>query len=205
MIAWRISRGVDQLAGEEGAALFVGTFDRDVSKKEAVKVQGKFVRWLRKELGYQVEYAATWEVTRSGRLHLNLIAAPWQYIPQALLSAKWRAFGGGPVVWVQRVGGGVGVEAAKASQGIGTYVGKLEQMVKAGRGATYSKGWPKLPETAWAGRRGEITWAWVGSLTEGDREFWYEEQMGYWREASPGEYRFTLGEECHCFDQRAPP
>lgn len=204
MIAWRIARGIDQLGGEGGAAWFIGTFVIDVDKSRAVKVQRQFVKWLRRELGYQVEYAATWEVMRSGRLHLNLILAPWRYVPQALLSAKWEGFGGGPVVWVQRVGGGVGVEAAKAREGIAGYLGKWEQLVKSGRGVAYSKGWPKLPEGPWSGRLGEISWSWVGGLSQEATMFWYEEQMGYWREDSPGEYRFTLGEECSCFE-RGPP
>lgn len=183
----------------------MGTFDRQISKREAVKVQRQFVKWLRKELGYQVQYAATWEVMGSGRLHLNLVLAPWQYVPQTLLSAKWEGFGGGPVVWVQRVGGGVGVEAAKAREGIGGYLGKWEQMVESGRGVAYSKGWPKLPETPFAGRCGEVSWRWVDNLTQEGTMFWYERELGYWREVEPGEWRDAWGEECNCFDQRAPP
>ncbi|MBA7679871.1 hypothetical protein ES703_88176 [subsurface metagenome] len=204
MIAWRIARGIDELADKLGAAWFVGTFDWQISKVEAVKVQRQFIKWLRKVLGYQVQYAATWEVTRSGRLHLNLILAPWRYVPQTLLSAKWAGFGGGPVVWVQRVGGGIGVEAVKARERIGGYLGKWEQMVEVGRGVAYSKGWPKLPENPGVGRQGEISWRWVDSLDLESILFWYEEQMGYWREDFPGEYRFTFGEDCGCFE-RPPP
>jgi len=204
LIAWRIARGIDVLGGQDGGAWFVGTFARDVDKATAVKVQGKFVRWLRKRLGCQVEYAATWEVFKSGRLHLNLVISPWRYVPQKVLSAAWRRFGGGKVVWIQRVGGGVGVEAAKSRQGVGGYLGKWEQMVLVGRGVAWSKGWPKLPESPFAQRQGEITWSWVGGLEDESRNFEYERGLGWWREVSPGEYAFRLGEECECFE-RAPP
>jgi len=95
LIAWRIARGIDILGQGEGAAWFVGTFGYDISKKAAVKVQRQFVKWLRRRFGYQVEYAATWELIRQGRLHLNLILAPWQYVHYKPLSRKWRDFGGG--------------------------------------------------------------------------------------------------------------
>jgi hypothetical protein len=200
MIAWRISWGIDLLAGPDGAAWFVGTFGRNIDKKSAIKVQAKFVRWLRKELGYQVEYAATWEEMRSRRLHLNLVLAPWRYLPQQLLSKKWESFGGGPVVWIQRVGGGVAVEAAKAQRGLGNYLGKWEQMVLSGRGVAYSKGWPKLPENPGVDRRGDIWWRWVGGLSEESIIFWYEQELGAWVEEFPGEWKSALGEDCACFE-----
>lgn len=203
LIAWRIAEGIDALGQGQGGAWFVGTFAKDVAKADAVKILRQFIKWLRKELGYRVEYAATWEVTRAGRLHLNLVLAPWRYIPQKALSRAWRRVGGGPVVWVQRVGGGVGVEAAKAREGIGGYLGKWEQMVKSGRGVAYSKGWPKLPENAWAGRRGEISWRWVGGLGEEAAMFGYERDLGYWREVAPGEWAEADGETCDCFER--PP
>lgn len=204
MIAWRISHGIEVLGRDEGAAWFVGTFAKDVPKVDAVKTQGKFVRWLRKELGYQVEYAATWEVTKAGRLHLNLILAPWKYIPQKRLSEKWRGFGGGPVVWVQWVSPGIGVEAAKARQSLGAYLGKWEQMVKTGRGVAYSKGWPKLPENPIPERKGKISWQWVGELSQESALFWYERELGHWLEVCPGEWAFTSGEDCACFERGSP-
>ena len=206
MIAWRIARGIDELGGAagisgRGAGWFVGTFAGDISKKEAVKVQGKFIRWLRKELGYKVEYAATWELQPSGRLHLNLILAPWVYVPKKVLDAAWQRFGGGKRTWIKWVGGGVGVEAAKAREGIGGYLSKWEQMVQVGRGAAYSKGWPKLPENDFEGRRGVITWRWVGELSDEGRIFRdWDLALGYWAEVAPGEYKWCLGEDCDCFE-----
>jgi hypothetical protein len=81
-----------------GGAWFVGTFAVNVDKARAGRVQGKFIRWLRKELGSQVEYAATWEVTRAKSLHLNLVLAPWRYISQEILSRAWCRFSGGRMI-----------------------------------------------------------------------------------------------------------
>lgn len=203
MIAWRISNGIEQNGGERGAVWFVGTFQYDVSKKEAVKVQGKFIRWIRGRLGPKVAYAATWELTRGGRLHLNLIIAPWDFIPQETLSRQWQRFGGGRVVWIQRVGPGVGAEASKSNQEIASYVGKFEQMVRSGRGVTYSKNWPKLPENPVNQRQGEIKWRWVGALSEEARLHWYERELGHWREVAPGEFVSTGGEVCTCFERNS--
>ena len=199
-IAWRISQGVELLGGLAGGGWFVGSFDYDISKADAVKVQGKFVRWLRSYLGYKVEYAATWEVTRSGRLHLNLIMAPWRYISQRLLSEKWQRLGGGKIVWIERVGAGIGEEAAKSREKIGNYFAKWDQAVETGRGVAYSKGWPKLPDNPMVHRRGAISWRWVGDLIDEARMFWYERELGHWHEVRPGEWKSPGGESCDCFD-----
>lgn len=200
LLAWRIALGIEKLGGENGAGWFVGTFDYDISKGEAVKVQNKFIRWLRARAGSRVEYASVWEVTRKGRLHSNLVFAPWQYIPQAVLSAKWERFGGGKRVWIERVPGGIGVEVAKSRERIGNYMAKFDQMVLNGRGVNYSKGFPKLPDREVAKREGFIKWHWVGSL-EGEADIFESElQLHYWVEVAPGEFAWYLGENCHCFD-----
>jgi hypothetical protein len=43
---------------------------------------------------------------------------------------------------------------------LASYLGKWEQMVMTGRGVAYSKGWPKLPENPFLGRKGAISWSW---------------------------------------------
>jgi len=199
LIAWRVSYGLEVL-GDGG--WFVGTWAADVGKVEAVKNQNKFVRWLRKRLGYRVEYAAVWEVTKAGRLHLNLVLAPWAYIPQSELSAAWQRFGGGKVVWIERVGYGVGKEVAKLNEKLGNYMAKFEQAVEEGRGINYSRGWPKLPDNPMK-RKGKISWRWVGNLTPEAAIFEGELKVGYWREVFPGEYAFSCGERCDCFDVMA--
>ena len=196
MVAWRISAGVEHY---QGAGWFVGTFARDVTKAEAVKVQGKFVRWLRSHLGYQVEYAATWELHRSGRLHLNLILAPWRFVPQSLLSQKWERFGGGPVAWIALVGAGIGAEAAKSRERVSNYFAKFEQMVQDGRGIAYSRGWPKLPELPTTERKGRVSWVWLDSSEPYVRIFDMERDKGHWHEVGPGEWASAYGEPCDCF------
>jgi len=200
-IAARIRYGIEQLGGDYGAAWFVGTFDRDIEKKEAVRVVGKMVRWIRKQAGVQIEYACTWELTERGRLHVNLILAPWAYVPQSVLSEAWQRFGGGKRVWIQRVGANIGNETAKAGRTkISNYVAKWDQMVQTGRGVTYSKGWPKMPESETMHRHGDIDWYWVGCLEPEYSQFEGEYKLRYWREVSPGEFAFAFGEDCDCFD-----
>jgi hypothetical protein len=204
-IAYRIALGVELLGGPAGAGWAVGTYDRDIDKREAVKVQGHFVRWVRKYTGVHVEYAAVWEDTKRGRLHLNLIMAPWVYIPQKLLAEKWHHYGGGKVFWIERVGAGIGVEAAKSRNKVANYFAKFEQQVKSGRGVAYSKGWSKLPDNpVKVERKGEIAWIYRDALWDDSINFGDELRLGYWQEVRPGEYGFCLGEDCDCFDVSPP-
>ena len=198
-ISWRIQLGIEQLGGDLGGAWFTGTFGYDIKKKVAVKVVGEFVRWVRRRLGFHAEYASTWELQKNGQLHVNLVMAPWSYIPQRELSVAWRGFGGGPVVWIQRVGAGIGHEVAKDRKRIGNYVAKWDQMVLSGRGVTYSKGWPRLPADPRCQRQGQIAWQWVGSKSFDDVIFNCEREQGHWIEVAAGEYGSAYGEECDCF------
>jgi hypothetical protein len=77
-------------------------------------------------------------------------------------------------------------------------------MVRSGKGVTYSKGWPKLPDNRYYERKGLIKWSWVGELTTESALFWYERELSYWREVCPGEWAFTCGEECDCFEHPPP-
>jgi len=198
-ISWRIQLGIEQLGGDLGGSWFTGTYEYHISKKAAVRVVGKFVRYVRGRLGYHAEYASTWEVQKNGRLHVNIIFAPWSFIPQAELSRVWHRFGGGRRVWIQRVGAGIGHEVAKDRKRIGNYVAKWDQMVLYGRGVTYSKGWPKLPSDPRVQRQGQIDWRWVGSKSFDDTIFNYEREQGHWLEMGPGEFGSAYGEECDCF------
>lgn len=203
-IAYRIAQGVELLGGHAGAGWFVGTWDRDIEKKKMVQIQAHFVQWVRKHTGFHVEYAAVWELHKSGRYHLNLVFAPWVYIPQAVLSKRWERFGGGQHVWIKRVGAGIGVEAVKLNKKIGNYLAKFDQQVKTGRGVTYSKGWPKLSDPVKVERKGKIAWIYRDSLWDDSINFEDELSLGYWHEVAPGEYGFCLGEDCDCFDMPPP-
>jgi hypothetical protein len=188
-----------------GGAWLVITFDRDIPKSEAVKTQNKLVKWVRKELGIRVEYAAVWEATRKGRLHLNLIMSPWRYIDQRLLSQKCVDFGAGPVVWVERVGPGIGGEVSKARRKVGNYIAKFEQQVKEGRGINYSHGWPRVPGNPLE-RLGRVSWSWMPALYYETEMFEQDVDRGIWQEYLPGEYSICgEHEDCDCFDFPALP
>jgi len=205
LISWRIQQGLEILAGVKGGAWFVGTWDHDVSKVSARRTVARFIRWLRKRLGH-FEYASTWERTKRGWLHVNVIIAPWSFVPQATLSWAWQRFGGGPRVWVERVQGSIGFEVAKVSQRqIANYVAKWDQQVQTGRGVTYSRGWPKLPDLpAKVERQGVIHWEWFGHFSPEDMVLRSEVARGYWREVGPLELKFAYGEECLCFEPEEP-
>lgn len=206
-VSWRIQLGIESLSGDQGAGWFVGTFAEDIEKTQAVRTVAKFIKWLRKSQP-QLQYASTWELTMEGRLHVNLVMAPWSYVRQKDLSRAWQRYSGGPVVWVERVGaaGRVGNEVAKVGRRkIGNYVAKWDQMVKDGRGVTFSQGWPALPESLGQSHRyGEIAWRFVGRFEAQDIMFDYERQIGVWNEVAPGEFASAYGEECHCFDYVDP-
>ena len=190
------------MSGKIGGAWFVGTWTYDISKPDAVKAQARFIAWLRRRLGYPIQYAATWERTRKRRLHLNLVLAPWTYIPQAELSAAWQRVGGGHRVWIKRVGVGIGIEAAKSRRRISAYFAKWEQMVPDKKGATYSKQWPKLPDSQPTERKGAIQWDHEWQL---EREgptlalFSTERHLGHWYQNQEGEYAYAYDTPCDCF------
>jgi len=77
-------------------------------------------------------------------------------------------------------------------------------MVRTGKGATYSKGWPKLPENDFNARRGKIVWSWRAREDMEALNFVNSDlARGYYFEASPGECRF-LYESCDCFERASP-
>ncbi len=201
-VAWRIAHGLEILSPEHGGGWFVGTWSKPVDKPTAVRSVARLVARLRRNFPHSLEYACTWERTKRGRLHVNLIFAPWTYTTQRTLARWWQDVGGGPNIWIKRVGEGVGQEAAKSREGVGAYFAKWEQMVKEGRAATYSKGWPKLPETDAPTRHGHITyeqdwqrppWAIIPALDPNDI------QLHLWQETRENEYRSVHTPWCDCF------
>lgn len=217
-IAQRIAWGIRQIEERGGrCAWLVLTFPQDVTKKEAVRRLNAFIRWLRKpekppegvERGGRrgrrwvpgggmgdLEYAATYEVTKRGRLHINVIAGPWRYTPQEVLQERW-----GGIVWVALVKdeAAMGKEAAKAysPESLGSYLSKLEQAVPEDRRVSFSRGWPKMPEGGMP-RRGHIRWELPSSLE--CQIFAGQLEAGKWVEVAPGEYAWAAGEACACFE-----
>ena len=141
LIAEHIALGVRELWP---CAWIVLTFPEDVTRSKAARRLSNFVKQLRKK-SPGMQYAATYELTKAGRIHINLIAGPWDFIPQRTLEAMW-----GARLWVERVkhDAAAGREAAKSysPEALGGYLAKLEQAVPYGRRCSFSKGWPKLPK-----------------------------------------------------------
>jgi hypothetical protein len=194
-IAQRIARGVVMLGGPETsgrlkAAWLVLTFDHDIDKRDAVKRLAPFVRWLRTK-NPVMEYAATYELTKRGRLHINLIAAPWVYVPHQDILRNWGARVS--VNWI-RDDRKIGQEAAKSysPKSLGNYVSKLSQSVPSDRRVSYSRRWPRS-EAASGAALGVITWSlpdhYVDRFQLGVRGFC---------EVSPRHFALT-GRLCLCF------
>ncbi|KKM85767.1 hypothetical protein LCGC14_1285820, partial [marine sediment metagenome] len=140
-IAQRIALGVRTLWPCSWQVL---TFAEDISKKDAVRKLSKFIRWLRTEIP-GLQYAATYELTKRGRLHINLIVGPWSRIEQQKLQRIW-----GHRLWIQWVKEerSLAREVAKSysPESLGNYLSKLEQAVPTDRRVSFSKDWPKLPK-----------------------------------------------------------
>lgn len=201
-VAWRIAIGIEALSDGHGGGWFVGTWPYNVDKATAVRTVARFVARLRRTVSHPIEYACTWENTARGRLHVNIIFVPWTRVQQRTLSQWWHQLGGGKVVWIKRVGAGVGQEAAKSREKVSRYFAKWEQMVKIGRAATYSRRWPRLPETDPPVRQGHIiyeqewqfpTWKALPALDPNDV------QLALWQQPYEHEYRSVHEPWCDCF------
>jgi hypothetical protein len=191
-------------------------------KKEAVKRENSFIRWLREEqkkLGNpNMEYAKTWEITKKGRLHTNLVVGPWKYdqahkpgryIPMEDILARWGARVSISIVKDDRA---VSREATKAlsPDGLSSYLTKIEQMVPENwhRAISFSKGYPKLPLLDPPERVGQIRWESERDLEPGAlAAFLHEKGQGWWLETEKGSGEFYDGvkdERCRCFDWKEP-
>lgn len=201
-IAWRIAAGIEALGRGEGGGWVVGGFKKELDKKEMVKTLAKFIRRVRKESGVNVEYAVTWERYRKGGLHVNIIMVPWVFVDFKVLRKWWTRYGGQPRLSIKRVGAGIGAEAAKSMQKYGNYVAKFDQMVLKGKGVSYSKGWPKLPDLPPAlDRKGDISWLYLDKYSPEAAIFRDERERGYWSQVGVGEFKFMLKEKSDAFDR----
>lgn len=205
-IAARVSYGLERLGGEGkqgGGAWQVLTFDRAIDKRTQNRISNQFIQWLKRYMkrvhNLDIEWVKVWERHRSGRLHLNLLISPWRYIPQGLLARKWHTLGGGLTTWVERVGRGSGAVARASRYKVGLYFGKYDQMVLAGKGFTYSKGWPRIPVDHHR-RCGVIKWSYVGNVSVEGILHWYETELGNWVEVAAGEYAEPGAPKCGCFE-----
>ena len=216
--AMEIAYGVRQVEACGGyCAWFVGTFTSPYAadptfKTTAVRYIAKFIRWLRAECGMpDLQYAVTWELTKAGVLHVNIIMGPWTYVRFKRLKKRW-----GARCSIERVrdSGDIGVEAAAAysPEALAGYLNKLSQAVPRdwGRGISFSKGWARLPKDKLL-RRGEIDWS---SPDAGEVNlFLMLRDRGRVREMSPVEFAYErkleMFPDCRCFEYadapRGPP
>lgn len=203
-IAERIALGVKQFWPCSWIVLtFKETDAEDPAwKKVAVRKVAYFVKQLRAIVGEEMQYAQTFELTKKGRLHCNLICGPWKYISQRELQRMW-----GARVWVERVKNSerVGREVAKAysPESLGGYLSKLDQAVPKewGRRCSFSKKWPKLGKGGLP-REGNVKWRYCDG--EERITFWILEGSGEIVEIVPGEYQYP-DDHCDCFTHKPDP
>lgn len=203
-IADRIAFGVRWIESVGGwCAWLVLTFGEDVDRKTARDRLASYIRWLRTKMP-GLEYAATYELTERGRLHINLILGPWKSVPQAELQDKW-----GSIVWVEWVDGGeqIGKEVAKTGspEALARYLAKVDQSVPDGHRVSYSGGWAVLPAPPEVERKGEIVWRPVRADDLDDLQTLFElNRKGAVVEGSAGVYHYRdqleKHPDCHCYE-----
>lgn len=143
-IAERISWGVQHYQDRgDYVAWLVLTFARDVPKATAVRQLAGMVKKIRvRSPGAQ--YAATYELTERGRLHINLVVAPWVWVDVREVQRWWGARLSLRIVWDAT---SLGLETAKpfGAVNLGEYLCKLDQGVPLGWGrrVSFSRAWPK--------------------------------------------------------------
>ena len=183
-----------------------GSFE---TKNENVRRVNVFIRWLKStpgNKGKNIGITKTWELTQRGEIHVNMVLAPFAYVKQSVLKAKW-----GRRISVNRVkdARGVGVEVAGSYTpwGTGKYMAKagkenmakLYQMVTSGRSISFSANWPKAAEKLQP--KGIITWETLKSLGESaEVGFTYLLDCGLLEEVVPGRWRMVSGDKCDCFE-----
>jgi len=156
-----------------------------------------------------MEYAATFEVTKRGRLHINLVVGPWVRIPQRELQAGWEKvlhekMAIVHVRMVDNTEGGAASVGAETAKSLSGYLAKLEQSVSEDRRVSFSRGWPRVEHKA-PEREGEVRWA-PASSSETEA-FEVERKLGEWVQRQ-GEWcrapHLPGSENCNCFQFKAP-
>ena len=147
-IADRLAYGVRWYERKEQyTSWLVLTFPQDVSKEQATRRVARFMSSLRSISYERLEYAATYELTQAGRLHVNLLISPWTFVPHSVLYRLW---GARISVTLVRDTLAAARDSAKAlsPESLGAYLGKLDQSLPPewGRRVSFSQGWPRRPE-----------------------------------------------------------
>jgi len=191
-IARRIAYGVRKLWP---CAWMVLTFKKgeidDHSTADSRKRLSAFIRWLRvKRPG--LAYAATYERTMAGTLHINLLVGSWVAVPQVDIERAW-----GRRVWIAwvRDEGAVSAEAAKtySPESLGNYVSKLDQAVQQGRRVSFSRHWPVEPAEK---LRAKIRWRLPDALEQNTfNNLW---RLGWVQALAPDLWRRLDGQWTAC-------
>jgi hypothetical protein len=101
-----------------GGVMLTLTSCRGRQWPDMMKAWTQCVRLIREEAP-EVQYACIKERgKKTGMRHLHVILVYWHYIPQARLSAWWKALNGSPVTWIQQV------DPAKGAYYVSKYVRK---------------------------------------------------------------------------------
>jgi len=206
-IAFEIRMG---MIADKRYAFMVLTFDDERAENSdfkpiATRKVASFVRWLRQKQGMpDLEYVQTYELQKSGRLHINLIAGPWKYVSHPKLLGRWGARISCEYV---KDSGSIGTEAAAAysPEGLGGYISKLEQAVPEdwGRRVSFSHGWRRVPKAMREPeRKGEIRW----EMPDRDELLRLDSYFKRGKIIRVREGEFAYGDqyyrhpECECFD-----
>lgn len=101
-----------------GGVMLTLTSRRGRTWPEMMKAWTQCVRLIREDAP-EAQYACIKERgKKTGMRHLHVILVYWHYIPQARLSAWWKALNGSPVTWIQKV------DPAKGAHYVAKYVRK---------------------------------------------------------------------------------
>lgn len=122
--AWRFCRRVAEVGKERGLNRLM-TLTLDPSKLGAGSVKPgavwevwrKFRVYLRRRSGVTLSYVAVLELQKSGVPHLHVLVD--QFIPQAWISERWEALGGGRIVDIRKVR-----DFKKVARYLGKYLAK---------------------------------------------------------------------------------
>ena len=108
-MAWQLSRDIERVAVEKGLDRFLTltldpeTIPEDANAHQYIwRVWGKFRVYLGRKYDEAISFICVLELHKSGLPHLHALVD--RFIPQKWISQAWEAVGGGPIVFIERLG-----------------------------------------------------------------------------------------------------
>jgi len=108
-MAWQLGRDIERVAVEKGLDRFLTlTLNPEIIPKEASAHQyiwwvwGKFRVYLGRKYNEAISFICVLELHKSGFPHLHTLVD--RFIPQKWISQAWESVGGGPIVFIERLG-----------------------------------------------------------------------------------------------------